>query len=238
MPATRVQIFGVEHFDDATATAEAGADQLGFRPLEDPAFEGEQALSSAELRRLFAQLPRQVAKVLLFATPDESLVLRLTEATDPDMIQLCWQDDALGPEREASLREKLSGVTWIKEIAVGDHTSRERAVAAALRYEGCADLLILDTNLDPRWIGATGRVHDWSISRDIVRRVGLPCILAGGLGADNVRDAMEAVQPWGVDSYSRTNLPNGRKDIVAVRGFIEAVREFDEGLGSASTQST
>ncbi len=238
MPATRVQIFGVEHFGDAMATAEAGADHLGFRPLEDPAFEGERTLSSAELRRLFARLPCQVAKVLLFATPDESLVLRLAEATDPDLIQVCWEVDALGPEREASLREKLSGVKWIKEIAVGDRASRERAVAAALRYEGCADFLILDTHLDPRWIGATGRVHDWSISRDIVRRVRLPCILAGGLGAGNVRDAMEAVQPWGVDSYSRTNLPNGRKDIVAVRGFIEAVREFDEGLGSASTQST
>src|SRR4030095_14945243 len=72
-----------------------------------------------------------------------------------------------------------------------------------------------------------GLVHDWSISAEILRSASIPCILAGGLDAGNLRDALEAVEPWGVDSYSRTNLPSLRKDLAKVRAFVEGARRFD-----------
>jgi len=203
---TRIQIFGVEHPEDAFAVAAAGANHLGFCPAEDPALAGFQpCIAASDARALFSELPDQTATVLLFATAHEDLVLRTTEVTGPDFVQVCWAVDSLGPEREA----------------------REAALEAAERYATCADLLILDTHADREWIGATGLVHDWRISAEIVRSTSIPCILAGGLDAGNLRRALEAVQPWGVDSYSRTNLPDLRKDLDKVRAFVEVARRFD-----------
>ena len=75
-------------------------------------------------------------------------------------------------------------------------------------------------------IGATGRLHDWRISRRIVESVPVPVILAGGLSPENVMDAMQAVQPWGVDSNTHTNLPGSpvEKDMQRIREFVAAVR--------------
>lgn len=225
---TRTQIFGVEHPEDALAVAAAGADHLGFCPAEDPALYGFQpCITTAAARALFSELPDQAAAVLLFATADEDLVLRTTEAAAPDFVQVCWAVDSLGPEREARLRERLRPVRWIKEIPVGGPETRGAALAAAERYANHADLLILDTHAGRDWIGATGLAHDWSISAEIVRSAPIPCILAGGLAAGNLRGALETVEPWGVDSYSRTNLPSLRKDLHKVRAFIEVARRFD-----------
>ncbi len=226
--STRTQIFGVEHREDALAVAEAGADHLGFCPAEDPALYGFQpCIAAADARALFNELPDQTATVLVFATGDEKLVLRTTEAAGPDFVQVCWAVDSLGPEREARLRERLQPVRWIKEIPVGGPETRGAALEAAERYANCADLLILDSHADREWIGATGLVHDWSISAEIVRSAPIPCILAGGLDSGNLRGALEAVEPWGVDSYSRTNLPSLRKDLDKVRAFLEVARRFD-----------
>ena len=226
--ATIVQIYGVEHYDDALAGASLEADHLGFR-VGDPAFtrSGEPCLSVAEARRIFEDLAPATVTVALFATPDEDLILRVVEAACPKMVQVCWEVDAMGMERERRLRRKLGRVNLIKEIPVGGAETRRAALESALRYQSCADFLILDTYADPRWIGATGQTHDWTISREIVQQVSVPCILAGGLGPDNVAEALGAVRPWGVDSYSRTNLPSGRKDMSMVRSFIEAVHRYD-----------
>ncbi len=75
--------------------------------------------------------------------------------------------------------------------------------------------------------------HDWSISRKIVESVSIPVILAGGLSADNVAEAIEAVRPWGVDSYTHTNHPGDRmnKDLTQVRAFVSNARNAAARLG-------
>jgi phosphoribosylanthranilate isomerase len=169
-----------------------------------------------------------VQSVLLFASPDPDLVRRVTQSVRPDYVQICWGVDTIGPAGEARLRADLGGIKVIKEIAVSGPESREAALSAARRYEKAADILLLDSQGDAAYIGATGQTHDWSVSEAIARAVRLPCILAGGLGSDNVEPALQAVNPWGVDSFSRTNRPDGRKDLDETRAFVEAVRRFDE----------
>ncbi len=77
-------------------------------------------------------------------------------------------------------------------------------------------------------IGAAGAVHDWRISREIVAESEVPVILAGGLGPDNVAEAIRVVGPVGVDSLTRTNraVAGGgfRKDMDAVARFVAVVR--------------
>jgi phosphoribosylanthranilate isomerase len=82
-------------------------------------------------------------------------------------------------------------------------------------------------------IGAAGVTHDWSISRRIVAESDVPVILAGGLGPDNVAEAIAAVGPAGVDSLTMTNrrLPGGgfEKDLAAVERFVGAARQAASG---------
>ena len=67
--------------------------------------------------------------------------------------------------------------------------------------------------------------HDWTISRRIVELVRTPVILAGGLGPDNVADAIRAVRPAGVDSKTKTDRDGSHaKDLGRVRRFRDAAR--------------
>jgi phosphoribosylanthranilate isomerase len=74
-------------------------------------------------------------------------------------------------------------------------------------------------------LGGTGRTHDWLLSRQICQQIGLPVILAGGLNADNVVEALDTVRPGGVDVCSGVRT-NGDLDPKKVGSFIEAVSSW------------
>ena len=88
------------------------------------------------------------------------------------------------------------------------------------------DVIFLDSkapNVDV--IGATGSTHDWSISREIVKSISKPVILAGGLSPENVAIAIREVRPWGVDSNTHTNYPGTwKKDPARVLKFVQAAK--------------
>ena len=102
-------------------------------------------------------------------------------------------------------------------------------------YESTTDFFLIDTKdlSSTIGIGATGAVHDRSIDKAIIESTSVPCIIAGGLDADNVVEAILETHPYGVDSCTRTNLPasaqvggNG-KDREKVKAFIEAALSVD-----------
>jgi phosphoribosylanthranilate isomerase len=100
------------------------------------------------------------------------------------------------------------------------------SIQIAAAYRGVTDFLLLDS-YDPgtRQFGALGRTHDWSLSRQIVDKAGIPVILAGGLGPENVAEAIATVRPAGVDSKTRTDRADGTgKDLAKVRDFVTAAR--------------
>jgi phosphoribosylanthranilate isomerase len=105
-------------------------------------------------------------------------------------------------------------------------SGRRREIAIAQSYETVADFLLLDSHrLSDKQIGALGVTHDWNISRRIVELVKIPVILAGGLGPDNVSEAIKMVRPAGVDSKTRTDKEGSHaKDLDLVRRFVEAAR--------------
>jgi len=91
---------------------------------------------------------------------------------------------------------------------------------------GVADFLLLDSHRPfDKQIGALGVTHDWAISRRIVDLVSTPVILAGGLGPDNVAQAIQIVRPAGVDSKTKTDRDGSHaKDLERVRRFHAAAR--------------
>jgi phosphoribosylanthranilate isomerase len=102
-------------------------------------------------------------------------------------------------------------------------------VATAQSYDGVADMLLLDSHRPgDRQIGALGVTHSWDIDRTIVESVGIPVIVAGGLGPDNVVEAIAAVRPAGVDSKTRTDKNDGShsKDLQKVKQFVDRAKSL------------
>src|SRR4029453_6857841 len=130
--------------------------------------------------------------------------------------------ELLGPDDAATLKGNLPDVSLMRSIPVVDQAS----IAIARSYEGVADFLLLDSHRESdRQIGALGTTHDWTISRRIVDLVRTPVILAGGLGSDNVAEAIRAVRPAGVDSKTRTDRPGSNaKDLDRVQRFHAAAQ--------------
>jgi phosphoribosylanthranilate isomerase len=158
----------------------------------------------------------------LFLTADTSLIARWARELRPHIVHLGAAPGLLSPSSVASLKSRLEGVIVMRSVPVSGTDS----IALARTYEGIADFLLLDSyRASDRQIGALGLTHDWGISRRIVEEVRVPVILAGGLGPDNVADAIEAVRPVGVDSKTKTDQDGSHaKDLERVRRFHAAAR--------------
>jgi phosphoribosylanthranilate isomerase len=125
------------------------------------------------------------------------------------------------PDTILRLKGEMPHLKVIKSISV---TDRNAALDEVRVWDVVADCLILDS-VHPVTgrLGATGLVHDWSISREIVERSSLPVILAGGLTPANVAEAIDAVRPWGVDVHTGVEI-DGRFSRELVSAFVREVR--------------
>ena len=217
------QIYTMQSVAEAEAVVALGVDQIGLTPA-DLGLPGEIDFTAA--RQIRDAVHGKAVVVALSVDATFPPIQAMVAAVQPDILHLCGLEDSLPPVAVAELRALLPGLPIMQAISV----SGPAAVDAALAYEPVADYLILDTQApDIAGIGASGVTHDWNVSREIVRRVKLPVILAGGLSPENVAAAIAQVQPWGVDSLTHTNqkLPDGgfRKDLDRVRQFVVAVKE-------------
>jgi phosphoribosylanthranilate isomerase len=105
----------------------------------------------------------------------------------------------------------------------------DESVAIARSYDGIADLLLLDSHRPGDvQIGALGVTHSWEVDRKIIESVRVPVIIAGGLGSDNVAEAIRMVQPAGVDSKTKTDQDDGShtKDLQKVKQFVARAKSI------------
>jgi phosphoribosylanthranilate isomerase len=164
--------------------------------------------------------------VALSLGTDFDRIARTIEVVRPDIVHLV-RADQMGPDAVGEIGDSLGPVRVMTTVAVRDTS----AIRTAQAYAACSDYLLLDSH-DPTTgiVGATGLTHDWSISALIPPAVGIPVILAGGLGPTNVNEAMTAVHPAGVDSETRTSRVDDkrRKDIDAVARFVDLVRSVQD----------
>ena len=131
----------------------------------------------------------------------------------------------IGEGQVAELRTRRPGLQVVKSLVVRDDNLAEleaRVAAFAPHVDG----FITDT-FDPATgaSGATGKTHDWAISRRLVELSPRPVILAGGLTPENVARAIEAVRPAGVDAHTGVEDEHGRKDLERVRAFVHNAGE-------------
>jgi phosphoribosylanthranilate isomerase len=212
-----VQIYSMTSVADAVATAEAGADLIGV-VIAEPGVVAE-GISAETARAALNAIRPRARGVALSLSDDRDEICAMVDAVRPDVLHIVARE--IEPEDCAWIRRRIAPVMLLRAIAVRAGETLSEADA----HQECADFLMLDSgakNLPS--LGATGETHDWSVSKTIVERSRIPVILAGGLSAENVGDAIATVMPWGVDSFTHTDVPGhrGKKDPARVRAFVAA----------------
>jgi phosphoribosylanthranilate isomerase len=213
------QIYEISTPEEARSVSLIGVDHVGVL-VGHGQFPREQPLEAAA--RIAAAIVPPAKFSALFLTADVALIEAWARVLRPSILHLGASPDLLSVPQVAALKGKLPDCSIMRSIPV----TGEASLRIAEAYDGVADALLLDSyRTDDRQIGALGVTHDWSMSRQIVELVQIPVFLAGGLGPDNVADAIRAVRPVGVDSKTKTDREGSHaKDFERVRRFHEAAR--------------
>jgi|FLYL01.1.fsa_nt_gi phosphoribosylanthranilate isomerase len=196
---TWVKVCGIRTEEALAAAEEAGADAVGFVLADSP-----RRVTVLEARRL--------------ATRTGLETILVTVDTPPDRV-FAWVDEvgATGVQPHG----RYSAL--VAEAATGRKLRVLRPVPVADRVELAGiptdQVPLLDT-ADPDRHGGTGRRFDWDLAAGLDR----PWVLAGGLGPEDVADAVARLRPWGVDASSRLETEPGVKDPDRIRRFVEEAK--------------
>ncbi|UCC58753.1 MAG: phosphoribosylanthranilate isomerase [Candidatus Bathyarchaeum sp.] len=215
MRSVRVKICGITREEDLAIAVAAGADALGFL-VGVPSSPRNLTLERAE--RLLRQVPIFVDSVVVTAPQNINDLVKICERLKPTAIQIHGKKHLDASE----IRERIKDTRLIKTIYVKTASLSEAIIEDSKIF----DAILLDS-FTKNQLGGTGRVHDWTLSRQIKEAVAhTPVILAGGLKPENVKEAILKVQPYAVDVASGVELRPGIKDPDKVRAFVENAKEI------------
>jgi phosphoribosylanthranilate isomerase len=201
-----VKICGITNGGDARVAAAAGADAVGLVFAESPRRVGVE-----EARRISTALPEYVLSVGVFVDEEPEEVVRISREVGLDLAQLHGDET---PDTVTAVRE--GGVNVMKALRVRDAASLE----ALDEYE--ADLFLLDAYSE-KARGGTGERFDWRVAKSLRGRDNI--VVSGGLDPENVREAIEFFEPYGVDASTSLEDEPGRKNGERVRRFVLAARD-------------
>jgi len=216
-----VQIAGVADEAEAMMLVEAGVHQIGFPLGLTVHKEDMPAEDAAKIIRL---LPPPAAAVLITYLNMAEKILDLCKKIGARKVQL---HGGITLAEIIRLKSLAPDLTVIKSLIVESNNLAELKSSVG-KFSFHCDAFITDT-YDPVTgaCGATGKTHDWDISRRLVDISPSPVMLAGGLKPENVRKAIAHVRPAGVDAHTGVEGSDGRKDAVLVRAFVrEALAAF------------
>ena len=217
-----VQIYEISSPEEARALADLGVDHIGVL-VGDGSFPREQSVDRARL--IFSAISPPSKGVALVLSSHVRLIEHVVSELKPAILHLGASTDLLAPSVVQQLKKERGTLSVMRSIPVFD----DKSIAVARGYDGIADVLLLDSHRPGDvQIGALGVTHSWDIDRRIVESVGIPVIVAGGLGPDNVIDAITAVRPMGVDSKTKTDKDDGShtKDLQKVKRFVARAKSL------------
>lgn len=218
----RIQIAGVASLEEARVAEKLGVDALGFTlRLPDGVHDG---LTEPKARSIIQALPPFIGSVAITYVSTAREAIDLCRYLGVNTLQL--HGEFAAPELEM-IRVAMPHLKIIRAV----HVTGPEALGIARSWERKVDAILLDT-LDPETgrRGATGKAHDWSVSREIVAALRVPVILAGGLRPENVASAIATVRPWGVDTHTGVEDEHGHRDIQRLERFVRAVRTVEAAL--------
>ncbi len=207
---TRIKCCGMTRVEDAVLAARLGADAIGLVFTA----RSRRQVAPAQARAIVDALPPFITTVALFMDDDARLVDAVIQQVQPDLLQFH------GDEGDAWCAQ--FGRPFLKAVPMGAGAS---ALPRLCDYPSAAGLLLDGHGLGEA--GGGGKVFDWSL---LPEKFSQPLILAGGLHAGNVGDAVRRLRPWAVDVASGVEAAPGIKDPARLAAFVQAVREADAEL--------
>lgn len=214
MKTVKVKICGITNEKDLEMVCDLGADAVGF-VVEVPSSPRNLPLKKA--RQLFRRVPIFVKSVLVVVPQSLEAVLRLYGELKPDIIQIHGESFY----ETAELKKRLPDTILVRSVSVKSEEAVQEAVNAAKFF----DAVHVDSWTAGRY-GGTGLTHNWNVSRRIREAIHpKPLILAGGLNAENVKEAIEAVKPYAVDVSTGVEAKLGVKDPAKVEAFIKNAKQ-------------
>ncbi|MEZ6193282.1 MAG: phosphoribosylanthranilate isomerase [Phycisphaerales bacterium] len=218
----KIKVCCIANGAEAELAIGAGADAIG---LVSAMPSGPGVIEEAVIREVAQAVRGRVETFLLTSLRDAEAIIAQHGRCGTTTIQLT---DSVEGGAYAELRAGLAGypgipgVKLVQVIHVVDESSIDEACAVAPHV----DALLLDSGnpkLRVKELGGTGRRHDWSVSRRLIEAVDVPVFLAGGLRPGNAREAIETVNPYGLDICSGVRT-DGKLDPAKLRAFMEEAR--------------
>jgi phosphoribosylanthranilate isomerase len=211
----RLKVCCIQSLEEARLAIRHGASALG---LVSAMPSGPGVIPEDAIAAIAAAVPPPVARFLLTSLGDPAAIAAQQRRTGADTVQIC---DRLPEGAHRELRQAVPAVRLVQVVHVGGEESLEEALAVAPHV----DALLLDSgnqSLAVKELGGTGRRHDWAVSRRIREAAAVPVFLAGGLRAENVREAVETVGPFGLDVCSGVRR-EGLLDEEKLQSFVAAL---------------
>lgn len=211
----RVKICCISSIDEAKTAIKYGASALG---LVGKMPSGPGVITDEMIFTIAKSVPPPIATFLLTSEISTEEIIKHHKKTFTNTIQIV---DAITQGTYSDLRIALPSIKIVQVIHIIDEKTVEEAIGIAEHV----DALLLDSgnpNLAVKELGGTGRVHNWDLSRKIRDNIKIPVFLAGGLTPGNVREAVEKVEPFGLDLCSgvRTDC---KLDPQKLEAFFKAI---------------
>ncbi|MBS4063084.1 MAG: phosphoribosylanthranilate isomerase [Chitinophagaceae bacterium] len=210
----RIKICCISSVDEARLAVAHGASALG---LVGPMPSGPGVITDELIFEIAKTVPPPVGTFLLTSETKAAEIISHHQKVMTNTIQIV---DALSEGSYQQIKTVLPSVKLVQVIHVIDESSVEEAV----RISEEVDALLLDSgnpNLAVKVLGGTGNTHNWKLSRQIVQQSKVPVFLAGGLRAENVQQAIEEVQPFGLDLCSSVRTDK-KLDPYKLEAFFKA----------------
>jgi phosphoribosylanthranilate isomerase len=220
---TWVKICGTTNLEDALVAVEAGADAVGFVFYE----KSPRKIDVESAREIVEKLPAGVEKVGVFVDLESERIREIAVKARLTAVQLHGKQSMESLWKDRRTVVECVGVAKLIPMVYGD-ALKDGGFFVSQRAQDDIFAILLDSRSNGA-AGGTGMTFDWDAARDMVQAMSLtvPVIVAGGLTALNVVDAMKMFQPFGVDVASGVEARPGKKDPEKVRAFVRAVREMD-----------
>lgn len=215
MTRPRVKICCISSIDEARIAIEFGASALG---LVGHMPSGPGVIKDELIYQIAKTVPPPISTFLLTSETKPQDIIAHYKRVQTSTIQIV---DELEKREYELLRKELPNVKLVQVIHVIDDNS----IKEAIEISYYVDAILLDSgnpNLMVKELGGTGRTHNWELSREIRKSIPIPLFLAGGLNKDNVSQAIETVQPFGLDLCSSVRT-DGRLDPQKLKDFFNAI---------------
>lgn len=218
-----IKICGNTSLEDARFAAEAGAHAVGFVFAPSP-----RRVEADLVRRIIHQLPPRLEKYGVFVDAGFDEIVSTVATSGLTGVQIHRSADELLPSRLRRHFAQLPERIGILRVLHYKNQGFQEQLTELGRAEAL-DGVLVDSSTE-RAIGGTGTSFNWTEARESFLRTAphLRLIAAGGLGPENVKQAIQILRPWGVDVVSGVENAPGKKDPARVLAFIRSAQEAAE----------